>query len=117
MKKTCFYALTSLITSLLLFSCGGEKLVPTCDGSNPVYDNEIETILFANCSSTSSCHGEGASKRKGEYITYEQFKVSLDDGSFQKDVFEKQNMPKKSVLLQQDIDLIQCWVDNGYPEN
>ncbi len=104
-------------SALFLISCGGTKLEPTCDGSQPTYDNEISPIIMATCSSTSSCHGSGASNLRGEITSYSEIFVLLENGKFQKRVLEKQTMPKGTTLTQEQINTIQCWVDNGYPEN
>ncbi len=41
----------------------------------------------------------------------------INNGEFESEVLTNQSMPRGSKLSQSDINAIQCWVDNGYPEN
>lgn len=79
-----------------------------CDGSEPTYDNEIGAILTAECA-TGSCHPS--------YSSYSGLQGIINSGQFESVVLEKQTMPRGGNLSQSEINAIQCWVDNGYPEN
>ena len=109
-------ALFTATTIFLLFSCNTNKLTPVCDGSTPTYEGEVEAIMMQSCSSTTSCHGTGCNKHRGELTTYAQVKASVDEGDFQKHVLVKQNMPKGSTLTQDEINIIQCWINSGATE-
>lgn len=108
MKK--IFAISVLLLSL--WACKKEKdegkLTPVCDGSNPTYDNTIKSILDSRCGST-SCHPN--------YTSYEGLSDILQNGEFRREVLTNQSMPQGSSLTQEQINKIQCWVDNGFPEN
>jgi hypothetical protein len=85
-----------------------EKLTPSCDGSSPTYQSTIKNIIDSKCASA-SCHPG--------YSTYEGLQQDLQNGSFSKEVLTDQTMPKDSKLSQDQLNKIQCWVNNGFPEN
>lgn len=109
-KLTALIALASL--TLAHSSCkkenGGGKLNPTCDGSHPTYQGEIKTILDTKCGS-SNCHPN--------YTNYDGLRGILDGGDFRREVLVEQTMPKGTSLTQSQINLIQCWANDGFPEN
>lgn len=105
----------TLVLVLLIFSCKKtKKLTPSCDGSKPTYNAGIKTIIDNNCMG-SSCHVNGSPY--GNFTTYNGLAPYLSNGLFKRDVLEMQIMPKNKNLTQDEINKIQCWVDNGYPEN
>lgn len=108
MKKTIL-----ILSASLLLACNSEKLTPICDGTTPTYQTNVAAIIMQSCSSTSACHGYGANN---QLISYNQIKATVDNGSFEKRVLVKQNMPKGSVLTQDEINTIQCWLNNGAKE-
>lgn len=94
-----------------IFSC--KKTDPVCDGSNPTYHSAIKSIIDNSCI---SCHGAGSSR--GNFKAYQGLKPYLDNGKFKRLVLEEQVMPKGPAKLSPDeLNKIQCWVNNGYPEN
>jgi hypothetical protein len=106
---------TLLIVSLSFFfvsSCkkdkDQEKLTPQCDGSSPTYQSTIKSIIDSKCASP-NCHPG--------YSTYDGIQSDLLDGSFSREVLTDQTMPKNSSLSQDQLNKIQCWVNNGFPEN
>ena len=96
----------------LTFACSKPSHTPVCDGSTPTYDADISLIINDNCL---QCHGTGSSN--GVYTTYAGLEADLNDGDFEKEVLTKQKMPKNGSLTESQLNLIQCWVENGYPEN
>jgi hypothetical protein len=84
------------------------KLTPACDGSHPTYSSDIKSILDARCGSA-SCHPN--------YTSYTGLSGIIQNGSFKRDVLTNQSMPQGSSLTQDQINKIQCWVNDGYPEN
>ena len=105
----CFVALM-----LFMVGCKDKKLTPSCNGDTPTYDNGISAIINAECNAT-TCHGTGSSQ--AEFTTYAGMALAISNGNLEKKVLVDQTMPKNDFLTQDQIDLIQCWVDNGYPEN
>ncbi len=105
MKKQTTFILS--LTFILLFACKKDK--PTCDGSNPTYNSKVKAIINSNCTS-SSCHPS--------YNVYSGLSSIIANGSFKREVLDNQSMPKGSAKLSQsDLNALQCWVENGYPEN
>lgn len=95
---------------VVIVSC--KKSDPVCDGSQPTYESVVQSIIDNSCL---SCHGNGSSRN---FTTYQRLKPFLDNGRFKKLVLEDQTMPKGPAKLSQDeLNKIQCWVNNGYPEN
>jgi hypothetical protein len=84
------------------------KLTPSCDGSSPTYNGSIKSILDSRCGSA-SCHPN--------YTSYQGLSGILQSGDFKREVLTNQTMPEGSSLTQEQLNKIQCWVDNGFPEN
>ena len=94
-----------------IFSCKKDadtKLTPSCDGSHPTYQNTIKSIIDARCA-TAGCHPN--------YNTYQGLRNDLEGGDFRREVLVNQTMPQGSSLTQDQLNKIQCWVNDGYPEN
>ena len=106
--------ISAIIISSQLISCKKDTVSPTCDGTNSTYTSNIKTIIDNNCLS-SGCHGSGSSN--GDFTTYEGLKTYCDNGKFQSQVLDNQTMPKGSSLSSDQLNKIQCWIDNGYPKN
>jgi hypothetical protein len=99
------------ILTVALLACKKEndfgKLTPNCDGSNSTYNGAIKSILDSRCGSA-SCHPN--------YTYYDGLSSILQSGDFKREVLTSQTMPQSS-LTQEKINKINCWADNGYPEN
>jgi hypothetical protein len=109
MRKTLFCLLTAIATmSACKKDKESDKLTPTCDGSSPTYQNTIKSIIDSKCA-TSNCHSN--------YSSYNGLRPALDNGSFRREVLVDQTMPQGSSLSQDQLNKIQCWVNNGFPEN
>ncbi|MBL0316874.1 MAG: hypothetical protein IPP69_14355 [Flavobacteriales bacterium] len=100
----------------ILISCKKEssKKTPTCDGSHPTYNSAIKSIINGNCNS-SGCHNAGSSN--GDFTSYSGLAPYLNNGSFKREVLTNQTMPENGSLSQTQLNSIQCWVNDGYPEN
>jgi hypothetical protein len=106
MQKSLRFLLGIFTMVLLIWGC--KKDNPTCDGSDPSYDSDIKSIIDANCAS-SNCHPS--------YSTYSGLESILDNGSFKEEVLDKQKMPRGKNLSRDQLNKLQCWVENGYKEN
>lgn len=102
--------LAAMITMAVVFmsvsSC--KKYTPQCNGANPSYNSDIKSIIDANCT-RSGCHTY--------FSTYSGLQPYLSNDRFATQVLDYQSMPKGGSLSHDELDLIQCWADNGYPEN
>ena len=108
MKKLVFTLLAAAVLSACKKDGTSGKLTPSCDGSHPTYNSSIKAILDARCGSA-SCHAN--------YTSYSGLSGILQNGQFKREVLTNQTMPKGSSLTQDQINKIQCWVNDGYPEN
>ena len=110
LKKAPFF----LLFTIIAFSSCNKAEIPVCDGGTPTYDDDIKLIIDNNCV---SCHSAGANK--GDYTTYSTFSTHRSNGKFESSVLIKQDMPESSSskLSQSELNLIKCWVENGFPEN
>jgi hypothetical protein len=103
-----------VIVALALSCKKNKKLKPKCDGSNLTFNSGIKAIISNNCTA-STCHPAGSPY--GNFTTYQGLQPYIQNGLFKRDVLDLQIMPKNKKLSQDDLNKIQCWVDNGYPEN
>lgn len=106
MKK--LFVATSLILTIGACKKENSKLTPACDGSHPTYNSEIKSIIDTRCA-TSGCHPG--------FSSYSGLNGILQNGQFKREVLTNQSMPQNSSLTQDQINKIQCWVNDGYPEN
>jgi hypothetical protein len=100
-----------LLSSYLLFNSCAKKKVE-CDGSTPTYISDIKAILDMHCM---SCHEQGSAK--GDFSTYQKLLVVINNGSFDYEVLSRQSMPRGGKLSNSELSKIQCWMENGWPEN
>lgn len=96
-----------------------------CDGIMPSYEVDIRPILEASCS-YSGCHLGGSNTT---YADYGDLITSIESGVFRDRIITQRsdevigmppnyapdNRPKD--LTADEILLIECWLDAGYPEN
>ena len=116
MKKNILFISPIILIFLIIISCNkGDLLTPVCDGSIPTYDSDIKKIIDTKCMGT-FCHNAGANR--GDFTSFSTLEPYLNNYSFSKTVLEEQTMPKgnKNALTQEEINIIQCWSDNDYPE-
>ena len=109
--KNYLYLLLAVSLASGAYSCKKDnagKLTPSCDGSHPTYQSSIKSIIDSRCA-TSNCHPN--------YATYDGLLSDLQGGSFRREVLVNQTMPQGSSLTQDQINKIQCWVNDGFPEN
>lgn len=114
MKKS--HLLISVFAGIaLLFSCqkqSSSNQTVVCDGSNPTYDSYVKSIVDNNCI---SCHGPGSND--GDFSTFTKLETIVNNGKFKSTVITFQSMPTSGPLSDTDLSKLQCWLDNGHPEN
>ena len=112
--------LSFLLVIGILFSCTRDQAPEiTCEGVAS-YDMNIKAIIDTNCA-YEGCHNNGFSA-PGIYLSYEGLKTDLDNGKFESRVINIQDMPPSyalgpTMLTQDELDLIICWMEEDYPEN
>lgn len=111
---------------LVIFSCTNKKGKMVPSSNNPTTSsgtNSCDTITYAKhiapimSSSCNSCHSAG--NPLGDLTNYSGVKLKVDDGSFKQKVLVDKTMPKSPVapLSQKQLDMIQCWLNKGAPNN
>jgi len=120
MKALSFFFLT-VATLLVFISCKDEEPCTT-------YETDIKPIIDASCA-YSGCHsgadaGMFVPADEADYTNYEGIKGSLDDGTFAMEVLDSLTMPpfyapdpNPKMLTQTELDLIDCWIKDGYPKD
>ncbi|MCB9285255.1 MAG: hypothetical protein H6563_14380 [Lewinellaceae bacterium] len=107
--------LSTLLLLLVFPSCNQDTVNPAnCDGVTLTYNADIAPIIQSNCA-TSGCHS--ASSHNGTFETYAQLYPYLENGTIRYYVIDQKYMPPfPHKLNTTDLQSIQCWLDNGYPE-
>jgi hypothetical protein len=104
MKKSGLL-LAALLVSAATIGCKKTQKV-SCDGSAPTYESFVKNLVNTKCV---SCHGS--------YSSYQGLSSITSSGLFEKEVLINQTMPEGGSLSQDELNKLQCWVDNGFPEN
>lgn len=108
-----------LVIQLSQSSCTNDKLPDpsantTCDSIDAVYDQQIKPIIDNSCAFP-GCHGAGAPV--GDMTDYAKLSIYLNDNGFKKRVIDVMDMPQGDMLTPEEFELVECWVNKGYPEN
>jgi hypothetical protein len=119
--------LSLLFILLGIFACTYEKFDPVvkepekCPTTTPTYEANVKAILSSTCTYADQCH-------KGAFDSYRGLKFVLDDGQFKSRVITRTGnplnfMPPSSVpagrptsLTAEQLLILKCWSEAGYPE-
>ena len=108
-----------------LTACNFDKLPEPvvsdiCETLQPVYEGQIESIIEQSCS-YSGCHDGAAATN---YTTYQNMISNLENGNISTRVLNVRDMPpsytpdgKAKELKADELELIECWIANEFPEN
>ncbi len=103
-----------LIASVLglgvFFATSCEKVLTDCEQTT--YSTKVKAILDKSCN-TAGCH-DGSNSARKTLTSFENVNT-LKDGILKRTVTDK-NMPPAGALSAEDMETIQCWVDNGAKE-
>jgi hypothetical protein len=113
---------------LIISSCTSDVLpepaVLACDGETPTYENTVREIIERTCA-YSGCHLGGA---PGVYDSYEGLLSDLESGLFRQRVIDVRDDPSAGMppnyapedraedLTDEELMIISCWLDAGFPE-
>lgn len=125
MKKALF----TLGIVALIWACGDKETTPANDDNNnnnntaicdtliPTYDEQIGNILNGSCFPCHTSSSEGGIN----VSNYTNAKAAAQQDAFLKAIKHEAGvspMPQGgSKLGDQTIQYIECWIENGYPEN
>lgn len=128
-----------LFSQMLIFStaCTSDELPPRtasaeCDTLMATYDANVKAIIDETCA-YSACHSSSsATGAPGNFNSYNGVEVYLENGTFRERVFNQDAgsplvMPpnnfslypqiEKDNLTEEERQIIECWLDAGFPEN
>lgn len=118
--------------SILYFylpACTSDQLpepmvLAVCDTLQATYETNVQEIIDRTCA-YSGCHIDASI---GNYLTYEGMLGRLTNGSIRNRVISLRNDPtigmppdytpsdRPQNLTQEELEIIQCWLDAGYPK-
>jgi len=116
-----------------VFSCTRDSFEPVeIDCTEEIsYDNMVKAIINSSCS-YSGCHDGAGGIGPGDYTVYNgRLLADLDSGSFERRVINQKDDPfvgmppnnevyassVKDDLTEDELEIITCWLQSGYPEN
>ena len=76
------------------------------------YTRNINPVIVSNCI---SCHNAGFAGY--DLTTYEGVKQKVDNGTFRQRVLVTKDMPGYCTLPDSVVQNIECWLNNGAPNN
>ena len=120
--------------AILTVSCTNDELPPPeipefCDTIITSYNTNVKPIIDESCA-YSGCHDGSGGIGPGNYNSYNGMLNVLESGSFRSRVLVQKDdavlgMPpdqsvypesEKDDLTQEELELIECWLNAGYPE-
>lgn len=114
-----------LLTSLST-SCKRDDHVvpPECDTLVVSYSQDIVPILALYCNDPNfgDCHDASVSNARGNFVGYEGVKAKVDNGTLLSRTIIRKDMPRSTtdgprVVSAEHLLLLDCWIDDGAPEN
>jgi hypothetical protein len=115
-------------------SCMSKKLEQVepelCDTVMVTYESHIKEIIDNSCA-YAGCHDGAGGIGPRDYTNLGGMQTHLDNGSFKERVIDQKDdeaigmPPNQSVwpqslkddLTDEELELMQCWINAGYPEN
>ena len=111
--KTLFFINFLILVSVLSCKKNEYKNID-CRKINATFANDINPIIQGNCLS-SGCHNSASNN--GDFTSYAGIKGKANNGSLEKRVLTKKDMPTSGALSLDDRKKIKCWLSNGAPNN
>lgn len=105
---------------LIHSSCTNDQLPEpsnqTCDSLQVTYDNQVKPIIDASCAYV-GCHIQGfPSGDLSSFATMTPY-INGSNSSFEREVITDKSMPIGSTLSDNDLEILQCWIQSDFPEN
>lgn len=115
-------------------SCMSKKLEQIepelCDTVMVTYESHIKEIIDNSCA-YAGCHDGAGGIGPRDYTTYGGMETHINNESFKERVIDQKDDPAigmppnqsawpqslKDDLTLEELDLVQCWINAGYPEN
>ena len=116
--------LAAFLFTFLFMACKKDKTqaenTPTvCDSLSVSFQVDVMSIMTANCS-FSGCLSSGSGV--GDFTSYSGIKAKVDNGQFQERALYLKDMPPTyssgpKSLNNEDIQKLQCWIEDGVQNN
>lgn len=114
--------LAGFLALLFLSSCLKDKTVPVDADCGVVvsYSTDIRPIIESSCKTQL---GPGTGCHDAWIDNYDPISSYLDAGTWQNEVFVEKTMPivpnsfDIDSLTGDELDIMLCWINQGYPEN
>jgi hypothetical protein len=123
-------ALGVLAGAIMLGSCTNDQLpeptpVEGCQDSIPTYEGSVKAIIDNSCA-YAGCHFDNSAP--GIYSSYNGLLGILENNLFRSRVIINKDDPQNGMppdyapdgrpkdLTPEELDIITCWLDNGFPE-
>ena len=107
------FLILTIVMPLVLTQCAKTGSI-VCDGPAPAYSSDVQSIIQSSCA-IAGCHGSGSGN--GDYTTYNGLAPELSNGRFEREVLINRTMPQGSRLSTSQLQTLQCWFDDGFPNN
>ena len=78
------------------------------ESSKLTFEKDIKPIMNTHCGGVFCHHGKPSA-----WTHYKVVKLSIDNGSFAKQVIEDKTMPKRKELPEKDYETIKKWLKEG----
>lgn len=124
-KKKWILPLICVALPVLLalpFGCASDELprpsLDICDSlelNMLTYADDISPIVELKCTND-GCHGAGSND--GDFTNYQGMLLDLENGRIHEEVLIDRTMPEVGSpdLTEEELNMFQCWLGNGYPE-
>ena len=109
-------------------NCETAVEVDQCDVIDATFNGDVIEVLSVTCS-YDACHGSASTFSQMDYNVYSNLKPFLESGAFEARVLQggdadNPKMPpayapegKPKELTAQQLQILTCWKEAGYPEN
>tara|TARA_B100001971_G_C18044904_1_gene459658 strand:+ start:492 stop:830 length:339 start_codon:yes stop_codon:yes gene_type:complete len=99
------------------FSCNHNEL-SVCETESPSFTDCVEPIINLNCT---GCHVYGSAANTSTILTnYDAIKLAVDQNDLLNRIkynSSNENMPPAGKMSNQDITIIENWIDDGLQNN
>jgi len=119
-----------LLSFFFIISCGDDDEIDPCDSIAASYNGDVKGIINASCA-YAGCHSGGTTANPGipvgsnDFTNFTSLQSVIGSGTFNARAIEAQNMPPAAFvppgnpteLTEEQLEILTCWRDAGYPEN
>ena len=117
--------------SLINQGCNADMLEPLegCESLAQSYEGQVKDIIDQTCA-YSGCHDGAGGIAPGNYRSYEGLRAILQNGTFVERTIDQRENPSLGMppdqtvypesnqddLSELQLEIITCWIQNGFPE-